>query len=163
MKKITWSLLFALISICFLSNCRNDQIKTTEEDYSGWKTYAGTKSGSRYSSNEQINTENVNQLQVAWIYSSNDKDTGNRSQNQCNPIIVDGILYATSPRLKLLALDASTGKAKWVFDPSGEDTASYEKNLTWFKVSRGVVYWQDENGTDKRIFYSVGSKTYCIN
>ena len=146
-----------------LSNCRNDTIKIPDEDFSGWRTYAGTKTGSRYSSNTQINIENVKQLQVAWIYSSQDKDTGNRSQNQCNPIMIDGILYGTSPRLKLLALDASTGKEKWIFDPSKEDTASYEGELTWFKVSRGVVYWQDEKGIDKRLFYSVGAKTYCIN
>jgi quinoprotein glucose dehydrogenase len=48
--------------------------------------------GARYSSNDQVNDGNVSQLQVAWTYSSNDKDTGNRSQIQCNPIVVDGIL-----------------------------------------------------------------------
>ncbi|MGZ5190982.1 MAG: c-type cytochrome, partial [Flavisolibacter sp.] len=161
MKK-TFPIFLSCLILLFISNCKIDKIKI-DEDFSGWRTYAGDKTGSRYSSNDQINTENVTQLQVAWTYSSNDKDTGNRSQNQCNPIIIDGILYGTSPRLKLLALDASTGKEKWIFDPSVEDTTSYENQLTWFKVSRGVVYWQDEKTNDKRIFYSVGSKTYCIN
>jgi quinoprotein glucose dehydrogenase len=132
-------------------------------DYSGWPAYAGSKDGIRYSSNDQINTNNVAQLQVAWRYSSNDKDTGNRSQNQCNPIMVDGILYGTTPRLKLFALDAATGKQQWLFDPASEDTAAKKDPFAYFKISRGVVYWQDDEGNDKRIFYSVGSKAYAIN
>src|SRR5665213_1920424 len=74
-------------------------------DHSGWRTYAGAKDGDRYSSDDQVTVQNVNRLKVAWIYSSHDKDTGNRSQNQCNPIMVGGILYGTSPKLKLFALD----------------------------------------------------------
>jgi quinoprotein glucose dehydrogenase len=75
--------------------------------------------------------------------------------------MVDGVLYGTSPRLKLFALDAATGVQKWLFDPAQEDTASKNDRFAFFKVSRGVVYWQD--GNDKRIFYSAGSKTYAIN
>ena len=41
----------------------------------------------------------------------------NHSQIQCNPIIVDGVLYGTSPQLKVIALDAATGAERWVFDP----------------------------------------------
>lgn len=132
-------------------------------DYSGWGTYAGSKDGNRYSSNEQINNNNVAQLQVAWTYSSNDRDTGNHSQNQCNPIMVNGILYGTTPRLKLFALNAATGEQKWLFDPAGEDTSAKNDPYAFFKVTRGVIYWQDEKADDKRIIYSVGSKTYSIN
>ena len=132
-------------------------------DYTGWRTYAGSKDGIRYSSNDQINTGNVAQLQVAWSFSSKDKDPGNRTQNQCNPIVVDGILYGTSPRLKVMALNAATGELKWLFDPAVVDTSSKNNPSVFFKVSRGVVYWQDEKGNDKRILYNAGSKMYAIN
>lgn len=135
--------------------------QSTTNDYKSWPAYAGSKEGIRYSANDQIDTSNVSSLQVAWTYSTNDRDTGNRSQNQCNPIMVDGVLYGTSPRLKLFALDAATGVQKWLFDPAREDTASKNDRFAFFKVSRGVVYWHD--GNDKRIFYSAGSKTYAIN
>ena len=153
----------ATIAILFVvfSSCR--QSSSINIDYTGWRTYAGSKDGIRYSSNKQINTSNVNRLQVAWRFSSHDKDTGNRSQNQCNPIVVDGILYGTSPRLKLLALNAATGDPKWIFDPANDDSILSKDPFAFFKVSRGVVYWQDEEGKDKRIFFSVGSRTYAIN
>jgi quinoprotein glucose dehydrogenase len=132
-------------------------------NYTGWKTYAGTKDGIRYSSNEQFNKQNVSRLTIAWRYSTNDKDTGNRSQNQCNPIVVDGVLYATSPRMKLFALDAATGKQQWLFDPAHEDTAAVTDPMAFYKISRGVMYWRDKDTQQKRIYYSVGSKTYCID
>lgn len=152
---------YAIVLLALSASCK--QNSSDEKIYDGWPAYAGSKDGIRYSTNTQINTENVHQLQVAWKYSSNDKDTGNRSQNQCNPIVVEGVLYATSPRLKLLALDAATGKEKWVFDPAWEDTSSKKDASALFKTSRGVMYWQDLTGKNKRILYAVGSKLYSID
>lgn len=92
-------------------SCKNEiEYTYREPDYSTWNNYAGTKDGMRYSSDTTINKSNVDQLTVAWKYSTNDKDNNGRSQNQCNPIIIDGILYATSPKSKLFALNAATGK-----------------------------------------------------
>jgi len=152
--------LFLLFTIYFISSCKKH---SSVADYSGWRTYAGSKEGNRYSSNEQITWKNISQLKVAWTYSSNDKDTANRSQNQCNPIMVDGILYGTSPKLKLFALDAATGEQKWLFDPASQDTSKKKDPMAYYKICRGVVYWADKNGDNKRIFYSVGSKTYAID
>jgi quinoprotein glucose dehydrogenase len=148
---------FLLLCITVLS-CKK---KIPEGTNSGWATYAGSKEGNRYSSNQQINLQNVKQLKVAWVYSSNDKDTLMHSQNECNPIAVDGVLYGTSPKLKLFALDAATGVQKWLFDPAMADSAN--NRLSIFHICRGVVYWQDENGDNKRIFYSVGPRTYAID
>jgi len=154
---------FGIISVILLIliSCKNSN--TLKKDYSSWTTYAGTKDGSRYSSNDQITGENVHQLKVAWTYSTHDRDTSNKSQNQCNPIVIDGILYGTSPRLKLFAIDATTGIQKWIFDPSTEDTSAKNDPMAFLKVCRGVSYWKDENGSDARIFYSVGQRTYAID
>src|SRR4051794_918469 len=99
MKKIIVAL--SLIALYLIACKDSSSSNVVKGDYSGWRTYAGSKDGIRYSSNDQITTENVSQLQVAWTYSSHDRDTGNRTQNQCNPIMVDGILYGTTPTLKL--------------------------------------------------------------
>lgn len=152
-------LAFALLGF-LIFGCNG--LPASESDYSGWTTYAGSKDGIRYSSDTSINPYNVTQLKVAWTYSSGDKDTGNHSQNQCNPIVIDGILYGVSPRLKLFALDAATGQQKWLFDPASEDSNAGKDLFAYFKVTRGVMYWQDEEGNDRRIFYSAGSKTYAI-
>jgi quinoprotein glucose dehydrogenase len=145
------------------SACKNPMVKGVDKPYSGWPTYAGSKEGNRYSSNDEINLSNVSKLKVAWTYSTHDKDSANRSQNQCNPIMVDGILYATSPKLKLFALDAATGQQKWLFDPAKADTTNSGDPMAYYKVSRGVIYWQNKDGGEKRIFYSVGSKTFAID
>ncbi len=152
-----------VVCICafgFLINCTGNK---NEQRYSGWPAYAGGEDGNRYSSNDQINKENVSQLKVAWSFSSHDKDPNNRTQNQCNPIVVDGILYATSPQLKLLALDAATGEQKWIFNPADLDTVAKRDPSAFFKVSRGVVYWENEDESDQRILYGVGSRIYAIN
>ena len=151
---------FLAAAACCLFACTPP---SAPSDYTGWRTYAGSKDGIRYSSNEQINTGNVAQLRPVWTFSTGDKDTGNRSQNQCNPIVVDGVLYGTSPRLKLFALDAATGGQKWLFDPAADDSTLKKDRSALLKVSRGVVYWQDDQGGSKRIFYSVGDKTYAID
>jgi quinoprotein glucose dehydrogenase len=71
----------------------------------------------RYSPLAQITRENVRQLQVAWTYDSKDAFTG--SEMQSNPIVVGGVLYVTTPTLRVAAIDARTGREIWTFDPAG--------------------------------------------
>src|SRR6478736_5280652 len=71
----------------------------------------------RYSPLVQVNRSNVAHLKVAWTYDSHDAFTG--SEMQSNPIVVGGVLYATTPTLKVVAVDAATGRELWRFDPSG--------------------------------------------
>jgi len=156
----TTKTLFFLAALCLAVSCKKH---LREPGYTGWSAYAGGKEGNRYSSNEQITLKNVCQLKVAWTYSTGDKDSANRSQDQCNPIMVDGILYGASPKLKLFALNAATGEQKWLFDPASLDTSKKSDPMAYYKICRGVVYWEDKNGNNKRIFYSVGSKTYAID
>jgi quinoprotein glucose dehydrogenase len=129
--------------------------KSDNENDKDWSSYLGDKSVSHYSSLQQIDTTNVQQLKVAWEYHTGDADMKTHSQIECNPLIIKGILYGTSPQLKLFALDAATGKTKWVFDPFPGD-AKRKLNL-----SRGVAYWSD--GDSSRIFYTAGSYLYAID
>lgn len=130
------------------------------KDYTSWKIYGGSKESIRYSTLREIDTNNVSQLQVAWVYNTGDADTANHSQIQCNPIIIDSLLYGVTPQLKLFALDAATGKEKWVFNPF--DTLRGNKKLNFgLNNCRGVTYWSDNN--EKRIFYTAGSDVYAVN
>ena len=145
--------LFILISMVF-NSCSD----SGENDYSAWTSYGGTKDANRYSSIDQINLDNVAQLKEAWIFNTGDKDTANRSEMQCNPIVIERTLYLTSSKMKLFALDPATGKQKWVFDPN---TNSAEE--IGFGINRGLMYWEDEKGNDKRIFYGAASRLYAVN
>ena len=147
---------FLLIAIFVLfSACSS---KNNDGGYEDWKVFGGTKENTHYSSLKEIDTSNVGQLQVAWVYHTGDADTINHSQIQCNPIIINGTLYGTSPSLKLFALDALTGKLKWIFNPQHANKSGLDFILN---NNRGVTYWED--GNDKRIFYTVGSFLFAID
>ena len=156
-----------LIPLLFLMliSCKEQGSESiiNDSDYKGWTNYAGTKDGMRYSSNTEITNKNVHQLKLTWSYSTNDRSKENKSQNQCNPIIIDGVLFGVSPRSKLFALNAATGKQKWLFDPATNDINLESDPNSFYKVIRGVVFWKNEDGSDQRILYSSGSRTYCIN
>ncbi|HXT17116.1 MAG TPA: PQQ-binding-like beta-propeller repeat protein [Gemmatimonadaceae bacterium] len=81
-----------------------------------WPVYGGNADNTHYSTLSQITPANVAQLQVAWTYETHDEWKG--SEMQANPIVIDGVLYATSPKLRVFALDAATGKPLWSFDPN---------------------------------------------
>lgn len=138
----------------FLLSCGGKQDK-----YNSWQVYGGSKENIHYSSLTQIDTNNVRDLQVAWEYHTLDADTANHSQIQCNPIIIDSTLYGTSPQAKLFALDAATGKQKWVFNPV--DSIGNKGMFFILNNIRGMTYWTD--GTAKRIFYTAGSHLYSID
>ena len=74
-----------------------------------WPEYLGGPDRNHYSPLDQINVKNVNQLEIAWEYHTNDTS----AQNQCNPIVVNGRLYATTASVEVFALDAATGKEIW--------------------------------------------------
>jgi quinoprotein glucose dehydrogenase len=126
-----------------------------------YPVYGGNKAGNRYSPLRQINLANVKDLQPAWIYNSADtasSSTGSRHRQeheiQCQPIVVDGILYGTSPTLKLFAIRAATGEELWKFDP-------FRFEPPRFNQCRGLTWWSD--GKDRRIFYSAGTNLYAID
>ncbi|WP_149274261.1 outer membrane protein assembly factor BamB family protein [Pareuzebyella sediminis] len=118
-----------------------------------WPVYLGTN-GTQYTPLEQINKENVHELRVAWEFATGDADPEKSTQMQCNAIVIDGILYATSPKLKTFALNAKTGKKLWVFDPGVE--VNFGMN-----VNRGVTYYGQEG--IRRIFFTAGEYLFCLD
>lgn len=133
----------------------------TKKRYTGWEQYKGSPESIHYSALTQVDTSTVTQLTVAWEYHTGDADTVHHSQIQCNPIVIEGILYGTSPQMKLFAVDAATGQEKWVFNPI-DSLAGGKNPFSGLNNSRGVSYWSD-GGKDQRIYYTAGSYLYSIN
>ena len=112
----------------------------------------GGPDNARYSPLTQITKENVTQLQVAWTYDS--KDAFTASEMQSNIIVVDGVAYATTPTMKVVAVNAATGQEVWRFDPSGGSTTR-----TRFR-HRGVTVHADRVFVTYRNFlWSLDKKT----
>lgn len=121
-----------------------------------WPIYHADAAGTQHSPLTQIHRENVSRLEVAWTYRAGDARTNNLSQIQCNPLVIDGVLYATSPRLKLFALEAATGRELWRFDPfANADHADASG------VNRGLVFWQD--GPDRRILFTASHYLHAVD
>lgn len=139
---------FFPLAICLclsLCQCQPNENRT-------WSVYKADAASSSYSPLTEIDKKNVETLQHAWTFNPNDARGGSRFGNaECNPIIVDGIMYATSARHRLYAVEASTGKLKWSFDP-------FDKGVGG-GIYRGVTYWED--GDDKRILYTAGDELFA--
>lgn len=117
-------------------------------DYSGpvaeWRDIGGDKGGLKYSTLTQVNRANVKDLKVAWEHRSGDwseaRDGNSKTVLQVTPLVVGDTLYYCSPYNRIFALDAESGKERWVFDP-----AIRTKKLRTFYAPncRGVAYWAD--------------------
>src|SRR6267378_342957 len=113
---------------------------------SDWRWYGGNSAGSRYSPLKQINRSNVGRLQVAWTFDASE----GRGDGQTQPIVVNGVLFGITPKHKVIALDAATGKLLWRFD----------SGIAGRAPNRGLAYWAGEGG---RIFAAVQSFVYALS
>ncbi|MBW3628420.1 MAG: DUF1080 domain-containing protein [Gemmatimonadetes bacterium] len=121
----------------------------------GWPVYRGDSKANQFSALAQIHAANVHTLRPVWQY--NTANSNATSSMQVNPIVVDGLLYISTPTLRAVALNAATGKEVWSFDPS-----RYAEDGKVFRGrSRGVTYWEGRQG--KRIFHFVRDRVYAID
>jgi alcohol dehydrogenase (cytochrome c) len=70
----------------------------------------GNYDQTRFAPADQINTRNVRDLRVAWIF-----QTDVRESMETSPIIVDGVMYVTTSFDHVFALDAKTGEQLWEY------------------------------------------------
>jgi quinoprotein glucose dehydrogenase len=145
-----------------------------------WPTYGHDPGGMRFSPLTQITPANVSQLKVAWVHHMRPADaaaapgrgaapaetpaaaqsgrgrgrggSGFRS-SQVTPLVIDGMMYITSPYSRVSALDPTTGKEVWTFQlPSG------------VPATRGVEYWPGDARTPAQVvFGSSDGKLYSID
>jgi quinoprotein glucose dehydrogenase len=124
------------------------------QGYTGWSAYGGGNFDHiRYSRLAQIHRGNVARLKPAWRYDTG--DAFKESEMQCNPIVVDGVMYVTSPKLRVIALDAATGRELWAFNPSPETPVRSKMR------NRGVMYWT--NGKISRVYFSFRNWLYALD
>ena len=79
-----------------------------------WLMYSGAYDGSRFSPLDQINRTNVPRLSLQWVF-----QTGVRGRHETTPLVIDGVMYLTTPQNHAYAVDVRTGRPIW----------HYERNL----------------------------------
>ncbi|QEH37998.1 Quinoprotein glucose dehydrogenase [Aquisphaera giovannonii] len=117
----------------------------------------------RYSPLDQINRENVARLKPAWTYHTGEIESRVGKTIECTPIVVEGVLYLTTGYLRVVALDAATGKELWQFDPLRDHPAG--RLLASGGVNRGCAYWSDgKPGGERRIIHgSADGRLFSLN
>jgi quinoprotein glucose dehydrogenase len=117
-----------------------------------WGEYLGGPDSSHYSPLKQVNTRNIDKLQVAWSY-----DTGNDPSYTFCPLVVDNIAYIAAKGGALVALDAATGKELWVH------TFASGGRFSGIGGQRGANYWESKDRSDRRIFVTSGGMLHAID
>ena len=109
-----------------------------------WANYGRTPGGDRHSPLVQINRQNVAKLTLAWEYKTGEAgiETGNPTALETTPLVIDGVMYVSTPLGKVAALDPLTGKPRWLRDLAVEQKRHFGD---W--VTRGVSSWRDEKST----------------
>ena len=111
-----------------------------------WAEYLGDKSRTHFSTLRQINKSNVATLVKAWEF-----DTGERGEYQANNLIINGVLYTPTKSRKLIALNAATGEPIWTWNPANERSKAGRAR------QRGLVFWQNDQGDEQRLFSGVNN------
>ena len=137
---IAWGTLVLVLGVCFgiarhatyaVAAFPGTELAVTSE--SDWKHWGRTQSGTRYAPFDQINTENVSQLEVAWTYR-----TGIGGAFKGTPLQVRDTLYVCNAGNIVSALDSETGERRWQFDPKLKDSkvgfTTTCRGVTWFET-----------------------------
>jgi quinoprotein glucose dehydrogenase len=112
-----------------------------------WPTYGHDPGGQRFSPLAQITPANVASLRVAWTYHMRSASTttgdGPFAGSELTPLVVDGLMFVTTPYRRVLALDPETGAEIWAYEVPGPGQPSL----------RGVEYWPGTRATPPRILF----------
>ena len=133
----SWLMFFALIAtaLAFSPGAHaNADVEKNIAKPGNWAMQAGDMYNQRYSRLSQINTKNVNKLQVAWTFS-----TGVLRGHEGSPLVVDGMMYMVSPfPNKVFAINLDTQEIVWKYEPK-QDPAVIPQ-MCCDTVNRGVAY-----------------------
>jgi quinoprotein glucose dehydrogenase len=127
-----------LLTFAALAACSALAITAAQSPTDRWWTgYGNGPDNSRYVASTQISRNNVTRLQVAWTYPFGDAGS--------SPVVVRGVIYGRGRNGSLVALDAATGRERWV-----------RERMTGM-TSRGMTYWESADGRDQRLIFAMDS------
>ncbi len=129
-----------------------------------WPHYGRDPGGTKFSPLTQIDRANVTRLRVAWTYHTgefaDEENYPTFTAFEATPLVAGGVMYVSTPRSRIIALEAETGRELWVFDPKmtkGRPGSTL--------VHRGAAYWSDSRsqrifwGTDDGRLFSIDAVT----
>ena len=152
--------LFVLSCVGFLL-CGGAQAQLGSND-GEWTNYASDTGSTKYTSLDQINADNFEELEIVWRWTSIDGEIdleavmGDAAEDisfgrlQATPLMIDGVLYMITALNQAVALDSATGELLWSFDPQAYLSGYSSSPLGYHH--RGVAYWSDNE--ESRILFA---------
>lgn len=127
-----------------------------------WPYYGGDQGGAKYSALTGINASNVQNLRVAWQWKHWETPLQEHGTTpgffENTPLMIDGVLYVTTPYNSIAALDAGDGRELWRFDGEAYKLGQILSGSGW--KLRGTAFWRD--GNKLRVFLNSRHRMFSI-
>ena len=125
-----------------------------------WRHYGGDEANTRYSSLDQINPDNFNDLELVWRLKTDNFGPSPEYNFESTPLMVDGVIYTTAgTRRAVVAADAGTGEYLWMHRiDEGERGAATPRRLS----GRGLAY-RDDGGAGQIIYVTPGYQLIALD
>ncbi len=140
MKRKLWSLVLLITGSLALLAAQGRGSRQVE-----WLYYGGDPANTKYSPLADITVQNVERLQVAWQWKHWETALGQYGTTpgffESTPLMIDGVLYVTTPYNSIAALDAETGKELWRFDGEAYKLGQVLSASGW--KLRGTAFWRE--------------------
>src|SRR5215470_7089028 len=153
MKKVLWPL--ALAALLVAAAPSSSQVE--------WLYYGGDPGGMKYSPLTDVNANNITRLRLAWQWSHWETPLEQYKTSpgffESTPLMIDGVLYVTTPYNSIAALDAETGAERWRFDGEGYKLGQLLSASGW--KLRGTAFWRD--GDKLRIFLNSRHRLFKLD
>jgi quinoprotein glucose dehydrogenase len=118
-----------------------------------WPVYGGDPGGSKYSPLTDINATNVAGLRLAWRWETGEKPMPEYGTSpgifETTPLVIDGVMYLSTPYNRVVALDPGSGRELWSFDPKPYLDGQPPNGMGF--VHRGIAAWRDSRSHALRI------------
>src|SRR6266550_2715730 len=159
MKRLPYVLgIFLVAAIAFVAAQGGDSSKPVE-----WLYYGGDQGGTKYSALTDINAGNLQRLKVAWQWKHWETPLPEYGSTpgffESTPLMIDGVLYVTTPYNSIAALDAESGKELWRFDGEGYKLGQVLSGSGW--KLRGTAFWRD--GNKLRLFLNSRHRLFSLD
>ena len=126
-----------------------------------WKHFGGEMSAQRYSSIDQINNKNVNDLEIAWRWKSKDFGNFQEIRNVSMPIMRNGLVFiGVGSTRSIAAIDAENGETVWIWHPNEGDRFSSAARKD---SGKGVAYFEDCNEKKRVIAITPGYQLVSLD
>ncbi len=114
---------------------RYERLVHPEKEPGHWLTYSGDYRSHRFSTLDEITSDNVAQLTPVWMY-----QLPAAGVFETTPLVVDDLMYVTEPPSSVTALDVRTGRPLWKWQPVIPEKVL---NIGFPQTNRGVAVLDD--------------------